>query len=318
MCGKRNCIGLPRNLLAAAWLVFGALPLPAQTSQVDRAQLFRANAPLGPVVSGVPSGEELGYATHSENDADLGAQRILKKVEEYKAWTVQIGLPIYYTSNVALVRSGEKDDAVFAPGLAVTYQPRITKTLFGEFSLQQQFFEYGEFGEFNFTSFDAIAGLVYYLPQFHNLSLRARYDFNRLTDDSFDEFFTNHELVFAAELPFQFSRAHHLLLGGNVNISLEADPQQAQRNDYETFLAYAVSFSRSFSVDATARLAVRDYRLGDRVDLSEMLSISANYRIADWLTVGAISSFAWNQSNHSVFDYKVANVGGAIAITMRF
>ena len=318
MCGNRNCIGLPRNLLAAFWLVFGALPLPAQTSQVDRAQLFRANAPLGPVVPGVPSGEELGYATHSENDADLGAQRILKKVEEYKAWTVQIGLPIYYTSNVALVRSGEKDDVVFAPGLAVTYQPRITKTLFGEFSLQQQFFEYGEFEEFNFTSFDAIAGLVYYLPQFHNLSLRARYDFNRLTDDSFNEFFTNHELVFAAELPFQFSRAHHLLLGGNVNISLEADPQQAQRNDYETFLGYAVSFSRSFSVDATARLAVRDYRLGDRVDLSEMLSVSANYRIADWLAVSAISSFAWNQSNHSVFDYKVANVGGAIAVTMRF
>ena len=318
MCGNRNCIGLPRNLLAAFWVVFGALPLPAQTSQVDRAQLFRANAPLGPVVPGVPSGEELGYATHSENDADLGAQRILKKVEEYKAWTVQIGLPIYYTSNVALVRSGEKDDVVFAPGLAVTYQPRITKTLFGEFSLQQQFFEYGEFEEFNFASFDAIAGLVYYLPQFHNLTLRARYDFNRLTDDSFDEFFTNHELVFAAELPFQFSRAHHLLLGGNVNVSLEADPQQAQRNDYETFLAYAVSFSRSFSVDATARLAVRDYRLGDRVDLSEMLSVSANYRIADWLAVSAISSFAWNQSNHSVFDYKVANVGGAIAVTMRF
>jgi len=318
MCRNRNCIRLPRNLLAAFWLVFGALPLPAQTSQVDRAQLFRANAPPVPVVPGVPSGEELGYATHSENDADLGAQRILKKVEEYKAWTVQFGLPIYYTSNVALVRSGEKDDVVFAPGLAVTYQPRITKTLFGEFSLQQQFFEYGEFDEFNFTSFDAIAGLVYYLPQFHNLSLRARYDFNRLTDNSFNEFFTNHELVFAAELPFQFSRAHHLLLGGNVNISLEADPLRPQRNDYETFLAYAVSFSRSFSVDAAARLAVRDYRLGDRVDLSEMLSVSANYRIADWLAVSAISSFAWNQSNHSVFDYKVANVGGAIAVTMHF
>src|SRR5204863_6964241 len=105
----------------------------------------------------------------------------------------------------------------------------------------------GDFEEFNFTSLDAIAGQVYYLPQFHNLSLRARYDFNRLTDESFNEFFTNHELVFAAELPFQLRRAHHLLVGGNVNISLEADPLQAQRNDYETFLAYAVRLSRSFS-----------------------------------------------------------------------
>ena len=81
---------------------------------------------------------ELEYAPHSENDADLGTQRILQEIEEYKAWTVQLGLPIYYTSNVALVRNGEQSDAVFSPGMGVTYQPRITKTLYAEFSLQQQ------------------------------------------------------------------------------------------------------------------------------------------------------------------------------------
>ncbi len=304
-------------LVVLCWLAT-ALPSLAQTSQVDRAQLFRANAPSGPVEPGAAPGEDLGYAAHSENDADLGEERILKRVDEYKAWTVQFGLPIYYTSNVALVRNGEQDDVVFAPAVAVTYQPRITKTLFAEFSLQHQFFEYAKFGELNFTSFDATAGLVYYLPQFHNLTLRAHYDFNRFTDDSFNEFFTNHELVFAAELPFQFSRAHHLSVGGNVNISLDADPQRPQRNDYETFLTYGVSLSRSFSLDAAVRLAVRDYRLGDRVDLNELVSASANYRIADWLALSAISSFAWNQSNHSVFDYKVANVGGALAISFRF
>jgi hypothetical protein len=124
--------------------------------------------------------------------------------------------------------------------------------------------------------------------------------------------------VIAAEMPFQFSRAHHMLVGGNMNISLEADPIQSQRNDYETFVAYALSLSRSFSVDAAVLVAVHDYRLGDRVDLNEVLSFSANYRIADWLAIGAISSFAWNQSNHSVFDYNVANVGGALTVTVRF
>jgi hypothetical protein len=299
------------------WLCI-AVPGMAQTNQIDRAQLFRANAPPGPLVPAALSTEELEYAPHSENDADLGAQRILKEIEEYKPWTVQFGLPIYYTSNVALVREGEQSDTVFAPGIGVTYQPRITKTFYFEFSLQQQFFEYAQFDEFDFTSFDAIAGLVYYLPQFHNLSLRARYDFNRLTDNNFDPFFTNHQLVIAAELPFQFSRAHHLLVGGNVNISVEADPLQSQRNDYETFVAYALNLSRSFSVDAAVRVAVHDYRLGDRVDLNEMLSFSANYRIADWLAIGAISSFAWSQSNHSVFDYNVANVGGALTVVVRF
>jgi hypothetical protein len=290
----------------------------AQTNQIDRAQLFRANAPPSPLVPTGLSTEELEYAPHSENDADLGTQRILKEIEAFKPWTVQFGLPIYYTSNVALVRDGEQSDTVFAPGIGVTYQPRITKTLYCEFSLQQQFFEYAQFHELDFTSFDAIAGLVYYLPQFHNLSLRARYDFNRLADNGFDQFFTNHQLVIAAEMPFQFSRAHHLLVGGNMNISVEADPLQSQRNDYETFVAYALSLSRSFSVDAAVRVAVYDYRLGDRVDLNEMLSFSANYRIADWLAISAISSFAWSQSNHSVFDYNVANVGGSLTVIVRF
>jgi cytolysin (calcineurin-like family phosphatase) len=30
--------------------------------------------------------------------------------------------------------------------------------------------------------FDVIAGVIYYLPQGHNLVLRARYDYNRFTD----------------------------------------------------------------------------------------------------------------------------------------
>jgi hypothetical protein len=300
------------------WWLCIAVPGMAQVNQVDRAQLFRANAPPGPLVPSALSTEEQEYAPYSENNADLGTQRILQKIEEYKAWTVQLSLPIYYTSNVALVRNGEQSDAVFTPGMGVTYQPRITKTLYGEFSLQHQFFEYARFNEFDFTSLDAIAGLVYYLPQFHNLSLRVRYDFNRLTDNNFDQFFTNHQLVVAAEMPFQFSRAHYLLVGGNVNISMEADPVHSQYDDYETFVAYALSLSRSFQVDAAVRIAVHDYRLGDRVDLNELLSFSANYRIADWLAIGAISSFAWSQSNHSVFDYNVANVGGALTVTVRF
>ena len=52
----------------------------------------------------------------------------------------------------------------------------------------QQFFFYDQLTELNFASLDVIAGLHYYLPQFHNLSLRGYYDYNRLTDtDNFDE-----------------------------------------------------------------------------------------------------------------------------------
>jgi hypothetical protein len=115
------------------WLCI-AVPGMAQTSQVDRAQLFRANAPLGPLVPAALSPAELEYAPHSENDADLGTQRILQEIEEYKAWTVQLGLPIYYTSNVALVRNGEQSDAVFSPGMGVRPELRKRFTLNSAFS----------------------------------------------------------------------------------------------------------------------------------------------------------------------------------------
>ena len=68
----------------------------------------------------------------------------------------------------------------------------------------------------NFASFDARAGLVYTMPKFYNLLLRADYDFNRLTsDDLGDEFFTDHSLGFGAELPFRIGRAQQVSIGSD-------------------------------------------------------------------------------------------------------
>ena len=284
----------------------------------DRAQLLGGQA--NPTVPNVtPSGENQGYAVASPNEKDIGEQQILKRMEEYRPFTVSVYSPFFWTSNVALVSSGEEDDFVVAPGVTLLYQPRITKTFYGEIGVVQQFFLYDRFSELNFSSFDAIAGVVYYLPQFHNLSLRARYDYNRLTDiDHFDEFFVNHSIILNADLPFRIGRAQQVFAGVALNLSFYANPDPPRRNDYSFYLGYDVALSHSFSIDAAARVAVRDYYAGDRTDVSEILSLSANYRIRDWLTLSALSSFAWNQSNHSVFDYSVANIGGGVALTLKF
>jgi hypothetical protein len=76
--------------------------------------------------------------------------------------------------------------------------------------------------------------------------------------------------------------------------------------------------SRSFSVDAVGRFIVKDYYKGDRTDINEILALTANYRPNSWLTLSAIATFSWNQSNHSIFDYKVADVGGGVAATLKF
>ncbi|PYL56652.1 MAG: hypothetical protein DMF30_09070 [Verrucomicrobia bacterium] len=311
--------GLP--LVCAATLILASQPTEGQVPSgqtQDRAQLLGGQA--NPTVPNVtPSGENQGYAVASPNEKDIGEQQILKRMEEYRPFTVSVYSPFFWTSNVALVSSGEEDDFVVAPGVTLLYQPRITKTFYGEIGVVQQFFLYDRFSELNFSSFDAIAGVVYYLPQFHNLSLRARYDYNRLTDiDHFDEFFVNHSIILNADLPFRIGRAQQVFAGVALNLSFYANPDPPRRNDYSFYVGYDVALSHSFSIDAAARVAVRDYYAGDRTDVSEILSLSANYRIRDWLTLSALSSFAWNQSNHSVFDYSVANIGGGVALTLKF
>jgi hypothetical protein len=297
-----------------------AVPGLAQTSQdVDRAQLLRQQTefPTGPQVS--INGVEGGQAVASPNDADLGVQEILKRKEEYEPFTIAVAKPVYYTSNVALANSGEVGDVIFAPVSAVYYDPRITKTFYGHLGVREQLFFYHNYSSFDFGAFDVEAGLNYFLPQFHNLILRALYDYNRLTTkQTFDAFFENHSLIFNAELPFRFGRAQRAAVGMDTNISLAGEPEGPRRHDFDTYVGYGVNLTRAFSVDAAGRMVLRDYVDGGRTDVSEILSLSATYRLTNWWTASVVSSFATTQSNHSVFEYDVANVGGAMSFTVRF
>ena len=306
--------------ICVAGLILATQPVQGQAppgSAQSRAQLLGRPSFPGPTAT--PSAETEGYAVTSPNDKDIGEQEILKRNEDYKPFTISIYSPFYWTSNAALVSSGEQDDVLVAPGASFMYQPRITETLYGQIGVVQQFFFYDELTELNFSSLDVIAGLVYYLPQFHNLSLRGYYDFNRLTDThNFDEIFVDNSIILNAELPFRIARAQQIFLGLNSYLSFSGNPESARRNNYSLYANYDLALSRSFSLDAGFQFVVRDYYSGDRTDVNEILALSANYRVRDWLTLSALSSFAWNQSNHSVFDYSVANIGGGLSLTLKF
>ncbi len=291
----------------------------AQGTDADRARLFRSQGALAPPESVTATGVDQGYAAASPNDSDLGEQAILKRVEKYEPFTIETGVPIYYTSNVALVDRGKVSDVIIAPVIGVTYAPKLSKTLYAEFTLRQQFFYYQDVSSFDFASFDALAGLAYYVPQLHNLSVRANLDYNRLTGtDNFDDFFSNVALGVSAEVPFRIGRAQQISVGVDANVSLYATPDPPQRNDFGFYVGYSVAVSRSFSLNAAGRLVVRPYDSGGRTDVSEILALSANYRVRDWLTLSAISTFVANQSNRSRFDYEVFNVGGGVTLSWKF
>jgi hypothetical protein len=298
----------------------------AQTA--NQAQLTREQAP-SPFAPTVPaSAVGGGPAVAAPGDADLGQQQILKRVEEYQPFTISAGVPFYWTSNVALTSSGEQSDFVVAPAAGVFYEPRITSTLYGLIDVREQLFYYDQFDSFDFGSFDVEVGFRYLVPQWHNLLLRLEYDYNRLTEkNSFEAFFQNHAFIIDAEVPFRFGRAQTLTLGGDVNISAAATESHqppningisARRNDYEIYLGYSAVLTRSFFVNAVGRVVVRQYWEGDRHDISEILALSANYRVNKYLTLSAVTTLATSKSNQSVFDYSVANVGGAVAFSVKF
>ena len=300
----------------------------AQTAQPNQAQLTREQAP-SPFPPTVPSSAvEGGQVVAAPGDADLGEQQILKRVEPYQPFTISVGVPFYWTSNVALTRSGERSDFVVAPAFAAFYEPRITKTLYGLIDVREQLFYYDRFDNFNFGSFDVEVGFRYLVPQWHNLLLRAEYDYNRLTEkDSFTAFFQNHAFIIDASVPFQFGRAQTLTLGTFANISVAAEESgqppninaiSAQRNDYAAYLGYSAILTRSFFINAVGTLVVRQYYEGGRDDIGESLALTANYRANKYLTVSAVSTLAASQSNQSVFDYNVANLGGTVALSVKF
>jgi hypothetical protein len=290
-----------------------------QVSVQDRAQLLRSptTSPTDPYSE--ENGVDNGRAAESSNDADIGEQEILKRAERYEPFTASVATPFYYTSNVALARTREKGDVLLAPAAGVTYAPRFTSTLYGSFSVQHQEFYYDKYSALDFGSFDFRAGLSYLLPKAHNLMLHAEYDYNRLTlSNSFNSFFSNHSIFFSAELPFRFGRAQQLSLGVDTNVSLDANPSAPQRDEFDVYAGYAVSLTRSFSFSAVGRIFVRDYRSINRTDVSEVFTLTANYRITKYFSAGAASTLAWSQSSKSVFDYNVANIGGALSLTFKF
>lgn len=302
-------------------LVFACTIARAQSpsQSVDRAQLLRSAPPFRADPYDAITGTDGDHAAASPNDPDLGEQAILKRQERYRPFTVAIAAPLFYTSNVALSRTGERSDIVFAPTAVVTYAPRLTQTLSGTLAVGHQQFQYDRFGEFDFGSFDIRVGLSYVLPKLHDLLLRAEYNYNRLTTDLFDEeFFSNHSLFLSAELPFRIGRAQQFAIGTEANISLGADPEPARRHDFDVYIGYAANLTRSLTVSAVGRLALREYVQGDRSDISEILALTATYRFTKWLSASATTTLASSQSNRSVFDYDVANFGAALSLSYQF
>jgi hypothetical protein len=313
-----------RSIVAAISLVSvlmcgSASSSKAQSGQIDRAQMSRDQVGAAPGPTVTTTSVDDSHVVTSPNDADLGEQQILKRNDTYQPFVVSVAVPFYWTSNVALTNRGEQDDFLISPVVAIAYQPRLAKNLYAYVSLREQQFFYTDHSAFNFGSFDAEVGLTYTVPEIYNLALHAGYDYNRLTEkNSFNDFFQNHVLLLGADIPVRISRAQQLSFGVDANISMDATPQGPRRHDFDGWVGYSMQVTRALNLSATGRIVLHEYVVADRRDVTEMVTLNANYAISQWFSANAMASYAANQSNHSVFDYEVGDIGGAVSFSIRF
>src|SRR5581483_6382294 len=110
-----------------------------------------------------------------------------------------------------------------------------------------------------------------------------------------------------------------LAFGASATISMRSIPETPRRNDYEGYIGYTLVLTRALTVNAAGRLVVRDYyHQNSRVDFNEIGAVTATYNFNRFISATALGTVAANQSNQSIFDYKVANVGGAFSLAVKF
>jgi hypothetical protein len=321
-CGQKGLMRwLPTLGCCVAMLCLGCSALVAQNNTavdaaIEQNRLFQSTPGLRqPEYEGSAKGET---APATEGDPDLGMQQILKRNEKYQPFRVSGSTELSYTDNVGLVKKGAQGDAYFVGSVEAAWVPKITESFYAEASVRQQFFRYDKFDGLDFDSLNLGAGLTYYWKDLANMASTVRYNYNRLTDgDEGKEFFRNHQLSAGLNKTFAHTRNLFTFVDATAQFSL-SDPYDAQRWEYALTGGVFGRIARHWDAQASYRIALYDYFSEGRDDLNQGINLQTGYHFCPWATVGALTTFTFNNSTQPAFDYEAINTGGGVYLNVKF
>jgi hypothetical protein len=266
---------------------------------------------LQPPVNGLNNG-------YSAADADIGEQWMLKPTVPDNPFTARASLSLFYTDNVALVRTGTLGDffAVGEVGLGYSrsFAPDWTLTL----DAQQSFFRYDRYSEFDFESAGATAILSYQARQLADIIFSLQYALNRLTGGSIDDqLYLGNSIALAVTKMVPVTSATAFDLSSGVAYTF-ANPESLERAEFRVVGGFRARLARNFIATASVRTELFDYTDSDRLDMLQSLAIGARYDINEWFFVSASVSGTKNFSTQRVFGYEAVNAGATIAASIRF
>jgi len=284
-------------------------------SSIEQARLFQ-KTPTATNTATNADGTPLGDTDTSDDDS-FGTQVILKSKERVRQFAITGDASVFYTSNVALTRSGEIGDVFFVANAGASWTPRINPHLEAQLAAHASIFRYHDTSELDFENVGVGAGLFWTPESLGGIGLFAHYDFIELLNRHSNEILSDHEFTIGAQKIFSVGRCQSFTVGASAMAGI-TDPETARRQQVGLFFGYHLQLTRALESEIFYRLAFHFYDAADRNDLNQVLTWNLRYRLATWADVNAFFSFGNNRSDDAAFDYSVATGGGGIGLTLRF
>ena len=316
-------------LLLAATAVGSAFLFPASSAEaqtptgnaaVQQARLFNQRPTNGRSGNGerlFPSLDTMNGGV-SAADLDVGEQWMLRPNLPANPFTGHASISLFYTSNVALSRTAELGDAFAVADVGVGYNRAIAPDWAIAINLQQSFFRYDRYTDFDFESSNAHVALSHQARQLGNVVFSLQYSFNRLTSGSADDqIYLGNTVALAASKVVQISSADSIDFNTSLGYTL-ADPDDLERAEFRFAVGYNVKFARNFTVSAVTRLELYDYTHEAREDFLQTIALGARWDVTDWMFISASVSAANNVSTQRVFEYGAINTGATLTAHIRF
>lgn len=293
------------------------MALAQNSSAIEQSRFYRESTP--PRALGINAqGDKLATAGAAAPDDDsFGAQLILKNQEPPRFFSLSGVASLVYTSNVALTARDPRDDLFGVVGAGFAWTPRLSAEVEAHVGLSASLFRYLERPELDFQNVGAGFGLSWSPARARGVNFFGRYDFTELWGGDGDQILMDHVLTLGAQKTFTFGRAHGLTAGvaGSLGFS---DPGDAQRDQAGGFISYSLQLARNLQTDLLYRPALHIYERGDRVDFNQVVTWNLRYRMTRQAELNAYLSYGANHSDRAVFDYRVFNAGGGVAVNIRF
>ena len=322
-CRQNNLVRIMVGLIALGnALAFqnASAQTPTGNAAVQQAQLFNQR----PLSETPAAGERLFPPLDSLSegvspaDLDVGEQWMLKRNLPVNPFTVRTSFSLFYTNNVALARRSTLEDGFAVADIAIGYSRSIAPDWAFAIDLQQSFFRYDRYTEFDFESANANVAISHQARQLGNIVFSLQYGLSRLTRGSLDDqLYLGNTVALAATKVVPITSAGSVDLNGAIGYTF-ADPGDLERAELRFAIGYTLRVARNFTATAVARLELFDYTNEPREDLLQSVALGARWDINEWIFVSASVSAVNNISTERVFSYGAVNGGATLTAHIRF